>query len=138
MLEPIEFPLEFRAGLRIAVRRIQIADQHAIHRSFDVARFGLDGITRQVAPNLDRVAATRENRDAVEARLLSAPHHSVARIADRVDRKLFVKNPELLQTDDIRLRFGQPFEQAFAAIADAVDVECSDLHLYTFFIRERE
>ena len=46
-LHPGELVFEFRAWLRVAVRRIERRDQHAVHGCLDVATLRIGGITGQ-------------------------------------------------------------------------------------------
>ncbi len=82
-LEPGELVVEFRPGLRVAVRRIERSDQHAVDRGLDVAALGVVRIARQLGARDDRHHAARQDRDAVPG-LLAAPHRLVAGLAQRV------------------------------------------------------
>ena len=76
-LHPRELVGEFRAGLRVAVRRIERRDEHAVHRRLDVAALGVGGIAGQLGARDDRLAVAREDGDAVPGFLRRArPRHS--------------------------------------------------------------
>jgi len=47
LLEPFQLVVEFRSGLRIAVRQIEACDQDAVDRGLEVARLGVPGIAGQ-------------------------------------------------------------------------------------------
>ena len=81
-LEPAQLVVELRPGPRIAVGQVEAADQHAVDRRLDIAAVAVVGIARQAAPGLDRLAAARQDRDAVPA-LLPVPDRAVAGVADR-------------------------------------------------------
>jgi len=46
-IQPDEFVFEFRPGLRVAVRRVERGDQHAVDRRLDIAGLRVIGIARQ-------------------------------------------------------------------------------------------
>jgi hypothetical protein len=126
-LEPGELVVEFRPRLRIAVRRVERSDQHAVHRRLDVAGLVVVGIAGQFGAGDDRHHAPRQDRDAVPA-LLAAPHRLVAGLAQRIGRKLAVGGLELLQAGDVGLGAAQPRDQVRQPLADIIDVEGRDLH----------
>ena len=71
-LHPDELVFEFRSWLGVAVRCIEIRNQHAIDRCFDVAALRIVGITRQRSARDNGLAAAGEDGDAVP-RLLPPP-----------------------------------------------------------------
>jgi hypothetical protein len=95
--------VEFRTGLRVAVRRVEGRDQHAAHRGFDVAALRVGRFARQLGARDDRRRAVGENRDPVPT-LLTFPHRLVTGPADCIGGELGVRGLQLLQADDIGLR----------------------------------
>ena len=86
---PGELVVELRTGLRVAVRRIERGDQHAVDRGLDVAALVVGRIARQLGARDDRRRAARQDRDAVPG-LLPAPDRAVARPPDRIGGKFGV------------------------------------------------
>src|SRR5262249_44056561 len=60
--QPVELVVEFRAGLRIAVWRIDAGDDDAGDRGFDVARLAIAVVARQFDPGQHRLRFAREDR----------------------------------------------------------------------------
>ena len=79
-LEPGQLVIELRAGLRIAIGKIQASHYQTGNRRLDVAAMRIVGIARQPTPYLDWVGAAREDRDAVP-RGLAVPDRAVPRLA---------------------------------------------------------
>ena len=126
-LEPGELEIEFRPGLRVAVRRIERGDQHAVDGRFDVAALGVVRIARQFRAGDDRHHAARQDRDAIPGPL-AAPDRLVAGLAQGVRRKLPVGRLELLEAADVGLGCAQPGNEVRQAAPDIVDVEARDPH----------
>ena len=124
---PGELVFEFRSGLRIAVRRIERGDEHAIHRRFDVAALRVVWIAGQSVAGQDRLAAAREDRDAVP-RFLPAPNRAVTCLFDCRDRKAGIRRLELLKAGNVRSRAAEPIEEIGEPLVDVVDVEGRDFH----------
>jgi hypothetical protein len=101
-LHPGELVVEFWPRLRIAVRRIERGDDDAINRRLDIARLPVVGIARQFVPRHDRLAAARQDGDAVPG-FLAGPHGAVARLLDRGLREFAVGGFKLLQRNDVGL-----------------------------------
>ena len=97
---PGELVGEFRPRLRVAVRRIEGGDQHAIDGGLNVAGLRVLGVAGQIGAGDDRLATARENGNAVP-RFLPAPDRAIARFLDRCLRKFTVRGFELLQADDV-------------------------------------
>ena len=108
--EPGELVVEFRTGLRVAVRRVQGCDQHALHGRLDVAALRVGRIARQCGAGQHRLGAARQDRHAVP-RFLSAPDRAIAGLLDRRGGEFAIRGLELLQADDVGLRRPQPGEQ---------------------------
>lgn len=104
-----------------SVRKIKAADDHAIDGSLDVTAVTVVGVARKAAACLARLLIPDKDRNAIPA-LLTMPDGAVAGTLDFPAGKLLVRRLEFLQTDDIRLRFGQPPQQDVEATVDAVDV----------------
>ena len=113
-LEPGELVVEFRPRLRVAVRRIERGDQHAVDRGLDIAALFVVGIARQFGAGDDRHHAARQDRDAVPG-LLAAPHRLVAGLAQRIGGKLAVGGFQFLQAGDVGLGAAQPARPGSAA-----------------------
>jgi hypothetical protein len=126
-LHPFELVVELRSRLRIAVGRVEAADQHAADRSLDIAALHILGIAGEPPPGLDRLAAAREDGDAVPARL-AVPDRAVARFLDRAVREPLFRRLQLLQAHRVGRRFGQPVEQHRQPPVDPVHVEGRDPH----------
>ena len=126
-LEPAQLVVELRAGRRVAVRQVEAADQHPVHRRLDVAAVGVVGIAGEAAAGLVRLGAARQDGDAVPA-LLALPDRAIAGGPDRRFRELLGRRLQLLQADHVGRRFLQPAQQHRQPAVDAVDVEGGDLH----------
>ena len=81
-LEPVELVVEFRSGLRIAVRKVDAGDDDAFDRRLDIARFLIVAIAGKGGAGQDRIGLARQNGDAVPG-LLSVPHRAIAGLVDR-------------------------------------------------------
>ena len=81
-LHPRELVVEFRSGLRIAVRRIERADEHAVHRRLDVAALRVGWIAGQRGRVRTGSPSAGENGNAVPG-FLPAPDGAVACLFDR-------------------------------------------------------
>ena len=105
-LDPGELVVEFRAGLRIAVRRIEAGDQHAVDRRLDVAALLVGG-----SPG----SALRVRIGSAPRARMATPFQSSRRARPRrsrpprcVVREIAVGRLQLLQADDVRLGRLQP------------------------------
>src|SRR5689334_13169370 len=96
-LEPRKLEIEFRAGLWIAVRRVETPDDNAIDGGLEITRVLIAWIAGQPATSFNGVRAARENGDSVVSRLLPLPERAVPCSADGIDRELFVIDAQLLQ-----------------------------------------
>src|SRR5579875_2920579 len=85
--EPGELVVELRAGLRIAVGKIQTADQNAVHGGFDITAVRVLFIAGQTATAHNRLRVLGEDRHAVP-RCLSVPHGAIARASYRRNGEL--------------------------------------------------
>ena len=126
-LEPCELVVEFRAGLRIAVRQIDAGDDDAVDGGFDIARLVVVAIAGQLGPDQHRFGLARQDGDAVPG-LLAAPDRAVAGLVDGAERKVLVGRLQLLQANDVGLCLLQPSQQVRQPPIDIVDVERGDLH----------
>src|SRR5262249_40920331 len=117
----------FWPRLRIAVRRIERGDDDAVDRRLDIARLPVVGIAGQFAPRHDRLAAARQDGDAVPS-LLPAPHGAVARLLNRGLGEFAIGGLKLLQCDDVRLFGAEPADQTTEPLVHVVDVEARYLH----------
>ena len=129
--EPGELVGEFRPGLRIAVRRVEAADQDAADGRLDVAALRVLRVAGQLAARAHRRPAARQDRHPVP-RLLAAPDCVVAGAADRGNGKIGVGGFELLQARHVGRGRAQPGEQVGEPVVDVVDVEGRDLQASPF------
>ena len=79
--EPFELVVEFRAGLRVAVRQVDAAHDDPIDCGFDVARLAIVAVAGQLGPDQHRIGISRQDRDAIPG-LLSTPDRAVAGLVD--------------------------------------------------------
>src|SRR5215471_15729970 len=84
-------------------------------------------VAGQFAPRHDRLAAARQDGDAVPG-LLAAPHSAVARLLDRGLGEFAVGGLKLLQRDNVGLFGAQPADQTTEPLVHVVDVEGRYLH----------
>ncbi len=108
--EPGKLVVEFRSGLRIAVRQIDAADNNAINRSLDVTALLVRRISRKlVATDVDLMPAGQDG-NAIP-RSLAFPRGAVPGLLDGLQRKRQLLRFQLLQADDVRLGSFQPSQQ---------------------------
>jgi hypothetical protein len=84
------------------------------------------GIARQRATHFDRLAAAREDRDAVP-RFLADVDNAIAGVANCLQWESAIVALELLQADDVGRFALEPIEQALQPAADSIDVVGGDL-----------
>ena len=125
--EPVELVIEFRPGLRIAVRQIDAGDDDAVDGGLDVARLVILAVAGQGRPGQHRLGVPRQDGDAVPG-LLPAPHRAVAGFLDRGSREIGVGRFQFLQGNDIGPGGAQPLHEVRQTPVDVVDVEGCDLH----------
>src|SRR5699024_2396913 len=92
----------------------------------EVARLEVGVVTGQAAPRFNGQFAARKDGDAMMPGL-PMPDRAVAGGLDGADRKGRIRGLDLLQAGNVRSRLVQPFEQAWQAAVDAVDVEARQL-----------
>ena len=126
-LEPFELVVEFRPGLRIAIRQIDAGHDDAPDRRFDIARFPVLAIAGQFCSDQYGIGAPGQDGDAIPA-FLPAPDRAVASLGDSCCRKIIVGRFQFLQRDDIGLCLTQPSQQVRQPPVDVVDVEGCDFH----------
>ena len=110
--EPGQLVIKLGPRLGIAVRRIQAADDDAVHGSFEIAGLRIRAVARQSATDFHRFGIAREDCHAIKARFLALPERAIPSVMYRLNRKLFVVDAQLLQTHYVGLRFFEPVEQA--------------------------
>jgi hypothetical protein len=130
-LEPFEFVVEFRPGLRIAIGQINAADHDTADRCFDVTRLRVSGVAGQGGLRHNRFTVARQDGDAVPG-LLAAPDRVVASLAQRRHREVGIGTFELLQAHDVRPGFLQPSQQVGQPAIDVVDIEGGNFHDKSF------
>jgi hypothetical protein len=130
-LHPGELIVELLGADRIAVGKIEAADDKAAHLRFDIAALQVLRIAGQAKAAQLRsqplVGSRREDRHAVEA-LLPVPEAVIAGGADILDRQGLVGALDLLEAQDIRLLFLEIFDEPRQPGADAVEVVGDELH----------
>ena len=124
--EPSEFVVVLVAADLLAVGHVGTDDANVVDRGGDQAF--LDIVEVRVAT--DNVAGdlAREQGDAVVG-LLSAEGNRVTGGFDLMLGERAVFELRFLQTDDVRLAQGQPFEQLRQAHLERIDVPAGDSHL---------
>ena len=125
-MHPRELVSELRAGLRIPVRGIQAADEHAVRGGLQVPALRVGWIAGQLATSLHGRHPLGQDRDPVPRRLTDPPS-AVPGGLDLPEREPSIGNFDLLQADDVGRRFGQPLQQHRQALGDVVDVEGREL-----------
>ena len=99
-VHPRKLVSELRAGLRIAVRSVQAADDHAVRGGLEVPALRVGWIAGQFAASLHRLSSPWPG----------SRHHSTTadRPIERRNRRLrsagagtFIRDLELLQADDV-------------------------------------
>ena len=108
-LEPRELVIELRPGLRIPVGKVDGRHGQAFDFRFEVASLAVSRIAAQTPSNFPGRFAFRQNGNTV-VRPLPMPDRAVARALDRLHREFGVVRLQLLETDDIGTRLGQPLE----------------------------
>ena len=126
-LHPCELVSEFRTRLRIAVRRIERSDQHAVDRGLDIPALPVGWVVGEFIAGQDRLRVAGKDGDAVPS-LLAAPDRAVAGLLDCAFGKIAVGSLQLLKRDDVRLGRLEPRQKIGEALVDIVDVEGRDLH----------
>jgi len=134
-LEPGKLVVELRAGLGIAVRQVQAADDDSIDGRFDIAAVRLIRVVWQAPARLNGLPALLQDGDPIVG-TLTVPDGAVSRAANRELGKGFVGCLELLQADDIGRFPRQPVEKRRQASVDAVDVESGNLHRYSLRMQD--
>ena len=126
-LHPGELVSEFRAWLRIAVRRIERGNKHAVDRGLDITALAIRRIAGKLIVGQDWLRVAGEDGDAIPS-LLAAPDCAVAGCLDCVFREIAVGRFQLLKRDNVRLGRLEPRQKIGEALVDIVDVEGRDLH----------
>ena len=126
-LEPGELVVEFRAGLRVAVGRIDAGDEDAVDGGLDVAGLDVGSVAGQGGAGEDRLDTAREDGDAVPG-ALALPDGMVAGTGEVGCREALLVGLQLLQAGDVGLTLAEPFEKVRQPAVDVVDVEGGDDH----------
>ena len=109
-LQPPELVVELGAGRRVAIRQVQATHQHAVDGRLEKAALIVSGVSRKTAPRLDRLPAARQDCDAIPG-LLAMPDRAIAGLLNFLLREAHVRRFQLLQADDVGLRFLHPAQQ---------------------------
>ena len=88
-VEPSQFVVKFGTRLWVAVWKIQAADDHAVHCSFEIAAVGVAFAAGKSTPAFQRVHPFGEDGHAVP-RCLPMPDSSVTSCANVIDRESHV------------------------------------------------
>ena len=99
-LEPAQLVVEFRAGRRVAVRKVEAGHRHAVDVGFEISAVQVLRIAGQAAARLHGHHAAPQDGDAVPA-LLAVPNRAIARIGERSLRKSLLRGLQLLKTDGV-------------------------------------
>ena len=113
--------------MRVSIRGVKGGDKNTVNSGLYVAALGVGGIAGQRATREDGRPAC-EYRDPVPP-LLSRPDCLISGVPDCFRGKFHVRCFQLLQGDDIGLRFPKPFEQVWQAAIDVVDIEARNSRL---------
>src|SRR4029077_19758043 len=124
-LKPGQLVVEFRSRLRIPVGEVDGSDQHSLNGRFDVAGLVIFRISRQACASQHGSVVSRENGYAVPG-TLPLPNCLVTEISKGVDGKGSVLRLELLETNHVRLSFGQPSQEVIQTLIDVFNVEGCD------------
>src|SRR5690606_1222212 len=119
--------VQLRPGRRVAVRRIEAANQHALHGSLDVTAVAILRICGQSPAGLDRIGIAGEDGDTVPAPL-AVPYGAVTGPLDQALGEFFLRRLQFLQANRIRPGLLQPSQENVDPAVDAIDVESRDLH----------
>ncbi len=98
-----------------------------MNRCLDVAGLAVVRIPRQAGAGQHRSVVSRENGYTVPG-TLPLPDGFVSESSQGIDRKRSLLRLELLETDHIRLSFGQPGQKVVEPLIDVVNVEGGDFH----------
>lgn len=98
--EPAQLVVEFRAGLRVAVRQVQAAYQYTVHGGFQIAALVIVLHARQASADFQRFAVTRQNGHTVPRRLPKI-QATITRRFDLMARKLPIRRLQFLQAGDV-------------------------------------
>ncbi|SEI00838.1 hypothetical protein SAMN05216228_101541 [Rhizobium tibeticum] len=120
-LKPSKLVFELWAWSRIAVRKIEAADQQAVYHGLDIASVSVVRIAGKAAPRQDWQCAPCQDGNAVPA-LLAVPYSLISGASKFVARKSLVDCLEFLKADNVGAIFLQPPQQHCKAAVDAIDV----------------
>ena len=129
-LHPGELIFEFRPRLRVAVRRIERGNQHAVDRRLDIAALRISGVAGQLGTRDDGLTIATQDGDAVP-RLLPAPNGAITGLFDCRDWKFGICRLQLLKAGNVRPGLAQPAAEIGKPLVDVVDIEGGDLHFRT-------
>jgi hypothetical protein len=101
--EPSKLVFEFRPRCRIAVRKVQAADQDAINVCLDISAVKILGIAWQSSPRLFRLPTASQDGDTIPS-FLTVPNRALTRFLERFGRKLLLGSFQFLQANDIWFR----------------------------------
>lgn len=126
-VQPGDLVIEFWPGLRIAVGRIDAANNVAVNSGLDVTALSIQTVARQRGAGDNRLADPRTNRNPVPTPLTD-PNGLVAKILKLPHREHLLFALQLLKTEHIRLFLGQPLAKNLKPTSDAINIEGSDFH----------
>jgi hypothetical protein len=125
-LEPGQFVIELRTGLRVSVGEVDGGDQDPVDRRLDIASLTIIGIPWQAGSCQHRVTIPREDGDAVPG-ALAKPDSALAEVAQGACREGSLLYFEFLEAKYIGARLFKPRGEIVQTFADVVDVKSGDL-----------
>src|SRR5260370_28388894 len=124
-LKPDQLVVEFRSRLRIPIGEVDGSDQDSLNSRFDVAGLVIFSISRQACAGQHGSVVSRENGHAIPG-TLSLPDCFVPESSKGIHGKGSLLRLELLETNHVRLSFGQPSQEVIQPLIDVVNVEGRD------------
>ena len=112
--QPAKLVLEFRSGCRVAVGKVEAANQDPLHCRLNIAALTVILLPREMVPCFHGRLPTRQNGNPVPT-ALPAPYRPVTGGSKRGLWKLLLRGLQFLKTDRVWLGFCQPAQQNWQA-----------------------
>ena len=125
--KPGQFVLEFGAGLRVSIGKIDGRDQNSLNSRLDIAGLLILKIARQTRPGQHRGLISGEDSQPVP-RALTFPHSFISRRSDGLYRKRSLLGLELLQADHVWSFLFQSGQKIIQPFVDVIYVERGNFH----------
>ena len=103
-LKPSQLVIEFRSWLRISIGEVDGSDQDSFNSRFNIASLMILGVSRQACAGQHGKVVSRENGHAVPG-TLPLPNCFIPNVSKGRHRKGTLLHLQLLETNDVRLRF---------------------------------